>query len=513
MTAPRSVQSQPPREPEARSFLRLVSSRPAPAAPGDGDGGPRPLLVAAVDDLPELPGDAFVAALAREAAAGVRVLAYHGRRDDDRGVVLTAALVRPRGLAVMRGRAAHDRPLPALRGPLGAHERLLERTYGLQLAAPPPRAADAPLDPRDLWFWPAGKGAEERAPGFGGLVDHGPLRLHCRGDQIRGVELQAGAERDVETVLCARPVAQLPALVETLRGEGSVARAWAHAMAIEGLAGVDLDLAGDVHRGVGLELERIAGHLVGLAATARAIGFGAGASDLDRLHALVRDLLMRLCGSRHGHGHVRPGGVREAIGAARIADVQATLAGLRGAFARCSAMLLGARSVQARLDGVGGLTGGDATQLGLVGPAARASGLPHDLRRDLPGRLYRRHAVDVFVEYDGDCLARASLRAREVDAAVAWILNSIAGAAGARPAAVLPSLAPRHLAIAAVEGARGSIVHLLETDASGHLLDYRAQDPAMFAWPALAAAVRGGSLADVHLCAQSLDLALGGPAC
>ncbi|WAS94294.1 hypothetical protein [Nannocystis punicea] len=516
MTVPRFAAPPEPEDPGGRSFLRLVSSRSVPAAPGDDDGGPGPLLVAALDDLPELPGETFVAALARETAAGARVLVYHGRRDDHRGVVLTAALVRPRGLAVMRGRAGHQRPLPALRGPLGAHENLLERTYGLQLAASSPRRAEDQLDPRDMWFWPAGKdqSPSDRDVGFGGLVDHGPLRLHCRGDQIRAVEVRALAGRDVEAVLCTRPLVQLPALVETLRGEGSIARAWAHAMAVEGLAGVTLDLACSVHRGVGLELERIAGHLVGLAAVARAIGFGAGAAELDRLQATIRDLLMRLCGSRHGHAHVRPGGVREPFGAARLADVRATLNGFRDAFARASAMMMGARSVQARLDGVGFLGGRDAAQLGLVGPAARASGLPHDLRRDLPGRLYRRHAVDVFVEYDGDCLARASLRVRETEAAVAWILGCVAEAAGAPPILV-PSLAPRHLAIAAVEGARGPIVHLLETDAAGRLLDYRAQDPAMFAWEALAAAVRGGSLADVPLCGHSLDLSLlhGGAAC
>lgn len=496
-----------------RSFLRLVSSRSVTASPGDS--GPRPLLVAAVDDLPELAGDAFVAALARETAAGARVLAYHGRRDDQRGVVLTAALVRPRGLAVMRGRARHDQPLPALRGPLGAHERLLERTYGLQLAAPPAgRVVDDVLDPRDMWFWPAAKGpvADGRRATPGQLVDRGPLRLHCRGDHVRAVELRGLPESDVEAVLCTRPLAHLPALIETLRGEGSVARAWAHAMAIEGLAGVAPDAPCVVHRGVGLELERIAGHLAGLAQLARAIGFGVGAAEHDRLHAIVRDLLMRLCGSRHGHGHVRPGGVREPIGAARIADVRATLTDFRDAFTGCCADMMGLPSVLERLDGIGAIARRDALELGLVGPPARASGLHHDVRRDLPGDLYRRHALDVFVEYDGDCLARASIRTREIEAAVAWILGCIADAAGARQIAVA-GLAPRHLAIAAVEGARGPIVHVLETDRDSLLLDYRAQDPAMFAWPGLAAALRGGSLVDLQVCGHSFDVSLahGGP--
>ncbi|MDC0718316.1 hypothetical protein [Nannocystis bainbridge] len=487
-----------------------MSSHSRRAAPGDG--GPRPSLVAAIDDLPELTGDVFVAALARETAAGTRVLAYHARRDDDRGVVLTAALVRPRGLAVMRGRAVPDRPLPALSGPLGAHERLLERTYGLQLAAPPSR--EESTDPRDMWFWPADKhlGPGDRDASFGGLVEHGPLRLHCRGDQIRVAELRPLAERDFESALGTQPFAELPARIEALRDEGSIARAWAHALAIEGLAGVEVDLACSVHRGVGLELERIAGHLLGLARIARAIGCGPAASELERLHARVRDLLVRLCGDPHGHGFIRPGGAPEPFNASRIADVRATLAALRDAFARTGAGLLRARSVQARLDGVGGLSRRDAALAGLVGPAARASGLAHDLRRDLPGRLYRRHEVELFVEHDGDCLARTSVRVHEVEAALAWILGCVAGAAAARTSGIAP-LAARHLAIAAVEGARGPIVHLLETDATGQLIDYRAQDPAMFAWPALATAVRGGSLADVPLCGHSLDLSLGGPAC
>ena len=61
MTAPTSSPPRRSDDPAVPSFLRLVSSRSVTAAPGEG--GPAPLLVAAVDDLPELPGEAFVATM------------------------------------------------------------------------------------------------------------------------------------------------------------------------------------------------------------------------------------------------------------------------------------------------------------------------------------------------------------------------------------------------------------------------------------------------------------------
>lgn len=212
----------------------------------------------------------------------------------------------------------------------------------------------------------------------------------------------------------------------------------------------------DAHRGVGLELERIANHLAGISALTRAIGFRAGADAHDQLRATILDLTMRICGSRHGRRHVRPGGAGQAIDAARVADIRATLTGFAPPFTECSVSTLMARTVQDRLDGIGVVPRAQAAELGLAGPQGRASGCALDLRQELPGQLYHRHPITAVVEPDGDCLARVSVRAREIDASVAWILSVLAHEGPLRPTtAGIEALAPRHLAIAAVEGGRG----------------------------------------------------------
>lgn len=494
--------------------LTLPTRAPRPASEDPGG-----LWVAALDDLRELPVDAFVAALAREAAADARVLAYHGRPDGPDAVVLTAALVRPGGLAVLRGRAPRGRPLPALGAVLPrlfAHERELARACDLELGPPPtPRrtaAWDEPPDPSNMYFWTCPIRHVDPPPDLTGAqaIDRGPFRLACRGDRVLAIELRLGARRrGAEALLRARPLSQLPGLVETLVGDTSVAHAWAHARAIEGLAGVAPTLACEAHRAVGLELERIALHLAALAGTALEIGYTPGAAALDRLHAAIRDLTQRLCGSRYGRRWVRPGGAPGLDVAAR-ADLRATLEAFGGAFLSARVALLSAGAVRDRLDAVGVVPRDRAAELGLVGPAGRASGGAFDLRVALPGALHRRLPIAAIVETDGDCLARASVRAREVQASLAWLLGALDHAAPDAAPVALDRLAPRHLAIAAVEGARGPVVHTVETDDAGRILSYRALDPSLVGWPGLFAAARDGARADFDLCCRSFGLSLAG---
>ena len=60
--------------------------------------------------------------------------------------------------------------------------------------------------------------------------------------------------------------------------------------------------------------------------------------------------------------------------------------------------MLAARSVQSRFQGTGTVSTKAALDIGLVGLAARASGVPVDARSDLPGRLYAEHPIDMLTE-------------------------------------------------------------------------------------------------------------------
>jgi Ni,Fe-hydrogenase III large subunit len=165
---------------------------------------------------------------------------------------------------------------------------------------------------------------------------------------------------------------------------------------------------------------------------------------------------------------------------------------------------LSARSVRHRLAGTGVVSLETARQLGLVGMAARSSGVALDARTH---GHYERRPIRTCIELSGDCWARARLRIAEIDASLDWLDAVIAEPRSWQPIrAKLPELAGSQVAIAVVEGWRGEVVHCLENDARGALLHYKVQDPSLRNWLGLALAVRGNEISDFPICNKSFDL-------
>jgi Ni,Fe-hydrogenase III large subunit len=230
---------------------------------------------------------------------------------------------------------------------------------------------------------------------------------------------------------------------------------------------------------------------------------------------------MRVCGSRFGRGWLRPGGVRHTLTAALRQDLLDTLSAYAKDMAEVNALMLGARSVQSRFQGVGVVDRQAALDIGMVGLAARASGVAIDARASLPGRLYTAHPVSVLTEDGGDCWARMKLRMREIDESLRWLRSVLegplagssadsAGVAGdpaeRPPAPALGPLWPDTLCVSVREGFRGPVVQALETGPDGKLLHYKVQDPSLLNWFGLALAVRNNEISDFPICNKSFDL-------
>jgi Ni,Fe-hydrogenase III large subunit len=163
-------------------------------------------------------------------------------------------------------------------------------------------------------------------------------------------------------------------------------------------------------------------------------------------------------------------------------------------------------SVRSRLEGVGTLSSEQAAELGLVGVAARASGLVRDVRYDHPAGWHRLAQVPVAVWPDGDVFSRARVRWLEIQRSAAFLQEQLAsppdGANFSAPAAP----APDTLAVSLVEGWRGEVCHVAITDAAGRFLRYKIVDPSFHNWPALALAMRGQAISDFPLCNKSFNL-------
>jgi Ni,Fe-hydrogenase III large subunit len=483
------------------------------------------LAAVRLDDWAQACGDAL--------AAGDRLVTLFGRAADDvsRGesggaswgeLIVTAVLqAADSGLYVLRGRSARGAAYPSItaRHPSAqAFERELWEQTGLVPEGHPwlkPVRYEGARQQRmgeHPFFTMRGRDVHEVGVGpiHAGVIEPGHFRFMCHGERVAHLEIQLGYQhRGVEAMLLRRPPLALSTTIETVAGDTSIAYAWGYCAAVEALAGVQVRPEAELVRGVALELERIAMHLVALGGMATDIAFLQGGATYGRLRTAIINATQRVCGNRFGRGWLRPGGVRHTLDQARRSDLLATLVAFSKDFAEVNTLMLSSRSVGSRLHGTGTVTAATAAQLGLVGLAARASGLPVDARQDLPGRLYCEHPIETLTEGSGDCWARMCLRMREIDASLYW-LQQVLGAAGidlsGMAQADLGPLYPGTLCVTLREGFRGPVVQALETGADGRLLHYKLQDPSLQNWLGLAMAVRENEISDFPICNKSFDL-------
>ncbi len=458
----------------------------------------------------------FIHDLRERLQDGARPLTYFGEKRADGRVELTALLQDASGLSVLQGQATGDDGLPALTvqfPQLHIFEREIHEQTGLSMPGHPwLKPVRSPVAPMGTYpfFQMEGKEVHEVAVGpiHAGVIEPGHFRFLCLGEQVHHLEIQLGYQhRGIEELLVQRPVAHGAALVETIAGDTSIGHAWAFCRAVEALAGVDVPLEVEIVRGIALELERIAMHLTGLSGIATDIGFLQGGTTWGRLRTTIINLSMQLCGSRFGRGWLRPGGVRFGIDSAQAARIPVILKDFQRDMNTVTELFQTSLSVNGRLHEVGTVTAERAAEIGLVGMAARASGLDLDLRTSLPGAAFTRLPMALSKQVTGDCWARGAIRVDEITRSVAWIAQAVVlpGLDNVRVAPI-PALPPNALAIGVCEGWRGEIIHALQTDEAGTLRHFKAQDPSLRNWFGLALSLRGNEISDFPICNKSFDL-------
>ena len=450
-----------------------------------------------------------------------RLVTFYGRPDGDESSLVLTAVIEMAGqleaaqTSVSRETGFHTltRDFPAIH----IFEREIFEQYGVKPHDHPwlkpvrfsgehqAKIADYPFYKVD------GKEVHEVGVGpiHAGVIEPGHFRFMCLGETVHHLEIQLGFQhRGVDALLLARPPWSLTPLVETIAGDSSIAHAWAYCAALESLSGAELHDALHVSRGVALELERIAMHLAGLAGLSTDIAFLQGAATYGRLRTTAINTTMLLCGSRFGRGWLRPQASRATMTAETAATVRENLALIKRDIAIINEHVLEARTVKHRLKGVGALTKEQAVQMGLVGMAARSTGVALDQRCNATGRPpYGALRPELVVEPSGDCWARAVLRVREIDESLKWLTAALQKSPTMEPSSSnARALRPDALSIAMCEGWRGEVVHCLETAAAGSLRHYRVQDPSLRNWFGLALAVRENDIYDFPICNKSFDL-------
>jgi len=345
-------------------------------------------------------------------------------------------------------------------------------------------------------------------PVHAGVIEPGHFRFNCIGERVLHLEIQLGYQhRGVETLLVQADAKRLPILAEGIAGDTAIGHSLCLAQAIEALAGIVTDPGARVIRTIALELERIANHVGDLGALSGDVAFLPPANYCGRMRGDFLNMTLWMCGNRFGKGLIRPGGVRFPMTGEDRDTLSGRISELKTQVEHVVDLLFSTSSVRARFEGCGVVGQADAENLGLVGPAGRASGIAYDARRVFPAEHYRYLEIPEHAEPTGDVYARAKMRADEVLQSIGIIQSLLAEPVETRCVENADcALPPSSLVVTVNEAWRGELSHCVLTDAAGRILRYKVKDPSFHNWNGLAMALRNTGISDFPLNNKSFNL-------
>jgi Ni,Fe-hydrogenase III large subunit/Ni,Fe-hydrogenase III component G len=352
-------------------------------------------------------------------------------------------------------------------------------------------------------------------PVHAGVIEPGHFRFGVAGEpvlylQLRLFYVHKGIEKRFERL----PWRHGLFLAESISGDTAVGHALAYAHAIERLANVTVPSRARALRVVLLELERIYNHTADIGALATDVAFTVPASRAQVLREGLLRIQDTLFGTRLLRGTIALGGVTRDLSPQGCDTLRGFLRAFERDFDDLITLLIDAGTFTDRVDGTGILTNQAASDLGIVGIAARASGVDADFRRDHPHDAYEGLRFEVPVEEGGDVRARLMVRAREVEQSLV-ILHQVLDTLpehGATPlVARLPDQLPaRASALGWAEAWRGPCTHWVATDERSQLTRVKVTDPSFLNWPGLVHAVPGNIVPDFPVINKSFNLSYSG---
>ncbi len=341
-------------------------------------------------------------------------------------------------------------------------------------------------------------------PVHAGIIESGQFHFSIMGETVLQMDARLfWNHRGIEAALEGLGVDEAVTRVERICASCTVSHQAALAMAVESLAGLRPPARTEAVRLVLLELERLASHLNDLAQLAA----GAALQVLLMQGMALRERLLAVQHRHFGHRYLF-GTIRPAVPAPTFdaAGLAADLGPLLEEAAAWMERLFAHQGFRDRLTGVGRLSPEQVTALGGVGPAARATGIAADLRRDLPYGFYPGLVSEPAVRTAGDAMARAEVRQLEVLESWRLVrevlaeLDSLPDRASAVDAEPLDGAATGYS-----ESPRGASFHYVRMRA-GRITRYHVRSASFANWPLVMVASADNPIGDFPLINKSFEL-------
>jgi NADH-quinone oxidoreductase subunit D len=222
--------------------------------------------------------------------------------------------------------------------------------------------------------------------------------------------LHTGIEKNIE----AKTYLKAEVMSDRLDYMNNTGNNLVYCMAVEKLVDLDVPERAISIRVILTELQRIASHLVFLAA----FGLDLAAMSIFlycfRERELILDILELCSGQRMMTTYIRPGGLWRDVPVEFETAVRDFIKMFPKRIDEYEALLTKNPIFLDRLVGIGKMDAATALQNGVTGPMLRASGVNWDLRKSRPYAGYEQYDFSVPVRSEGDTFARYIVRIEEM---------------------------------------------------------------------------------------------------
>ena len=343
---------------------------------------------------------------------------------------------------------------------------------------------------------------------------HGVFRLviWVDGERIVRVEPHTGyLHRGSEKICESEQYNQIVTLFDRLDYVGNLNNELAFCLAVEKLTETVVPERAEYIRVILCELNRIASHMLFYGV----YGLDAGATTPMlygfRERERVQELFESVTGARMMHNYIRIGGVKEDVPADFEKNVRKLLDDLKQGVEECDSLLSQNEMFLARTKGVGVISGDEALDYGVTGPALRASGVVEDVRVTDPYSIYERFDFGIPVGSMGDCWDRYFVRVEEMRESIKIIEQALSELPKGEISAKVRRIVrpPAGDVFIRTESPRGDLGVYIVSDGSDKPYRVKVRPPSFANLQALEYMLKDTYIADAVLVLGSIDIIMG----
>ncbi len=343
---------------------------------------------------------------------------------------------------------------------------------------------------------------------------HGVLQvvLELDGETVvQAIPNMGYLHRGIEKLAESRTYAQFIPYTDRLDYVSSMGNNLGYCQTVEKMMDIKVPERAEYLRIIMTELNRIASHLIFMGSLAIDLGASTGMMFGFRSRERILDLFDMVCGARQTYTYIRFGGVSADIPSEFIPALERFLTDFPAMLDEYHRLLTGNEILYHRLKNTGVISAQRAVEIGLTGPALRASGVDYDIRKVEPYGIYDRFDFSVPLGQVGDCWDRYTIRMEEMKQSAGIVAQALSQMPEGTVMASVPKVVkpPAGEVYHSIENPRGELGYYIVSNGGTNPYRLHVRRPSFINLQVLNEACQGLLIGDVVAILATLDSLMG----